>query len=140
MAGICQCIKCGRRALHERDGLCVLCARLLSAAEPTRSDLRILSLIVKRRARVSAEPIDDHEMINMRFGRLVVVKRADPQTGNRHLHFECKCDCGRDHLARGDALRRGLVTSCGCRCKDEAIARAARMSRQGDGKFIAVVP
>ena len=38
------------------------------------------------------------------------------EAGKRGIHmcWAARCDCGAEHEARGDALRRGQVKSCGC--------------------------
>lgn len=51
-------------------------------------------------------------MSGRRYGRLVVLRRV-PNMGTASA-WECVCDCGKTHIARGNALRRGGVNSCGC--------------------------
>jgi hypothetical protein len=51
-------------------------------------------------------------LIGQRFGNLVVIDLAKVQTKN--LRWLCQCDCGEFKEARGDALKVGGVTSCGC--------------------------
>lgn len=47
-----------------------------------------------------------------RFGCLTVVKRADNR--GRQVAWSCHCDCGAQVTVRGDHLRAGASTSCGC--------------------------
>lgn len=49
-------------------------------------------------------------MIGVRFGRLLVTALEQ----ERPVLWRCKCDCGREHVARGAELRRGATRSCGC--------------------------
>ena len=71
-----------------------------------------------KRVRVNFDPSN---IINERYGRLVVVKfyhdeyvpRSDGKMQVHHV-VECKCDCGKTKLANYDALRRGNLLSCGC--------------------------
>lgn len=51
-----------------------------------------------------------------RFGDLVVVELVDEvrQSGD-HIRYRCKCDCGGEKLVSGSNLKKGSVTSCGCK-------------------------
>lgn len=51
-------------------------------------------------------------LVHERFGRLVVLSRA--QNDHDGSRWNCRCDCGRDHTVRGSSLRNGLTKSCGC--------------------------
>lgn len=55
------------------------------------------------------------DLAGMRFGRLVVISRAPNGIGG--VRWNCKCDCGTDHVAHaGDISRKKFSTkSCGCR-------------------------
>ena len=52
-------------------------------------------------------------LINQRFGRLLVIKKVgkDKHMG---LLWECLCDCGNTKTVRGNNLRQGSTKSCGC--------------------------
>jgi hypothetical protein len=57
------------------------------------------------------------EMIGRRFGRLVVVKDAEPTIrgkGKPALRYVAKCDCGGWITVRGNNIRNGNTRSCGC--------------------------
>ena len=47
-----------------------------------------------------------------RFGRLVVLKRADNL--GVHTAYSCQCDCGKTVTVRGPSLWKGETKSCGC--------------------------
>jgi hypothetical protein len=51
-----------------------------------------------------------------RFGKLVVIRRADPPDHIRakRTYWLCKCDCGNEKIIWGDSLRRETTKSCGC--------------------------
>jgi len=53
-----------------------------------------------------------NNLMGRRFGRLLVIKRAENR--NRHVYWRCRCDCGNEVEVRGDALTRGPTVSCGC--------------------------
>lgn len=55
-----------------------------------------------------------------RYGRLTVVKRVpDTDRVNRkRTLWLCKCDCGKEIIARGWDLRKGHYISCGCSLHD----------------------
>ena len=52
------------------------------------------------------------ELNGKKFGRLTVIRHC----GNRGIQplFLCQCDCGKMCEVRGDKLRSGKTTSCGC--------------------------
>ena len=52
-------------------------------------------------------------MIGKSFGRLTVLSRAG-RSSNRNWFWNCRCDCGKDAVVRGDRLRSGRTRSCGC--------------------------
>lgn len=51
------------------------------------------------------------EMIDKRFGRLVVKSEAHHDNG---VYWNCDCDCGKKCIANGGRLRDGHKVSCGC--------------------------
>ena len=57
------------------------------------------------------------DLTGRRFGRLIVIGRAYHDTDNG-WYWECRCDCGKKHIASGETLRRGHTTSCGCYSKE----------------------
>lgn len=64
------------------------------------------------------------DMTGMRFGRWVVIGRA-PNMGSAAAWI-CRCDCGTEAVRRGDGLRRGSTTSCGCGQREAARVRHTR--------------
>jgi hypothetical protein len=65
-------------------------------------------------------------MMGLRFGRLLVIKRAKSVRGK--FRWICRCDCGATATRDGSALRYGHVKSCGCLSRETA---AARMTTHG---------
>jgi hypothetical protein len=56
-------------------------------------------------------------MLNRRFGKCVVLSRADRihVTATATIDaWNCICDCGNKFVARGPQLRFGKIVSCGC--------------------------
>lgn len=51
-------------------------------------------------------------LINQRFGRLLVV--AKERSSPSGMMWRCKCDCGEQTIVRGGALSTGKTMSCGC--------------------------
>jgi hypothetical protein len=47
------------------------------------------------------------------YGKLTVLQ---PNREKKRLRWDCLCECGKTTTARGDDLRRGHTTSCGCQC------------------------
>lgn len=58
------------------------------------------------------------DLAGMRFGNLTVVRRdhGDENARNKGAWWLCNCDCGNSIVVRGDYLRYGKRTNCGCGC------------------------
>lgn len=54
------------------------------------------------------------DLTGQRFGRLVVLGRAEKNTHTGHPMWHCLCDCGEETIVFGGDLRRGHTLSCGC--------------------------
>jgi len=50
--------------------------------------------------------------IGNRYGKLVVIQRA--QHRSKNAHWLCKCNCGNSTIVDGSNLRRGQIKGCGC--------------------------
>lgn len=55
-------------------------------------------------------------LIGQKFGRLTVISFHETESGD--TFFNCKCDCGKDVVVRGQDLKRGSTKSCGCLKKE----------------------
>lgn len=55
----------------------------------------------------------NEDLIGQRFGRLVVIKRAENDKYN-HIQFLCKCDCGNETIVNKYHLKNNNIKSCGC--------------------------
>lgn len=53
------------------------------------------------------------DLMGQRFGRAVVVRRAEHETSKR-VHWLCQCDCGKEFITQSSNLVSGDTTSCGC--------------------------
>lgn len=56
------------------------------------------------------------EMKGKVFGKLKVL-HEDLFNAYKHTKWICECECGNTKSVSGDHLRRGLITSCGCKNK-----------------------
>lgn len=65
-----------------------------------------------------------------RYGRLTVSGVPFRLSGTKQ-HAVCLCDCGSYTIASTCCLRKGSVSSCGCRRKE---SNSARMSSHGESK------
>lgn len=84
--------------------------------------------------------IDDKDMLNKRFGRLVVVEEASPRLwisskGKEEYqrYWLCQCDCGVIKEVRQIHLRNGLIVSCGCFNRDESSKRERKLETIPEG-------
>jgi hypothetical protein len=55
------------------------------------------------------------DMTGRRFGFLTVLRRDGQYRNTTRAAWLCRCDCGKVWTVDGDALRRGLTKSCGCK-------------------------
>ena len=62
-------------------------------------------------------------LTGQRFGRLIVLCE-NGRAKNGHVLWLCKCDCGNEVTVRGNALRTGHTTSCGCLCRELSVERS----------------
>jgi hypothetical protein len=70
-------------------------------------------------------------LLNQRYGRLVVVERAET---DKDVFWLCECSCGNTCKVSTARLRAGRVKSCGCLRDDvnKQNAEAAASKRWGD--------
>jgi len=54
------------------------------------------------------------DLVGIRFGRLVVLRDSETRARNGNIRWNCLCDCGAEKEVTSDALRRGMIRSCGC--------------------------
>lgn len=57
-------------------------------------------------------------IINKKFGRLLVIRQLEERGNRGQIKYECLCDCGNKHIVTGESLRSGKSKSCGCFKKD----------------------
>lgn len=51
---------------------------------------------------------------NQRFGRILVIDKAETPEGKKGTYWNCQCDCGNQKIIKGTYLTQGNTTSCGC--------------------------
>ena len=99
---MCKC-DCGNTKIVEgnvlRRGDTISCGCFQAKASADRAKERIINLIGKR------------------FGNLTVEGRVENELegGTIAGYWNCICDCGNSKCAEGYYLRKGMITSCGCR-------------------------
>ena len=59
-----------------------------------------------------------NDLTGQRFGRLVVLERAENIIQHRTV-YKCLCDCGNEVIVRSDSLTSGRTQSCGCLQKEK---------------------
>lgn len=57
------------------------------------------------------------DLTGQRFGRLVVIERAESR--GEQTYWLCQCDCGNILTIKASNLRRGETQSCGCLRKEK---------------------
>ena len=78
-------------------------------------------------------PID---LTGLRFGRLVAIELLPERSPKGARLWRCRCDCGKEKIARTSALNNGLIQSCGCMKSDGEARQRIREQRtvHGDAK------
>lgn len=63
-------------------------------------------------------PINNERMIGLRYGNLVVISISSKRI-DKHVYFNCKCDCGKLKIIAKSSLRHPsrAVKSCGCKMR-----------------------
>lgn len=59
------------------------------------------------------------DLAGQRFGRLITVKLTDKRV-NKHVVWECICDCGKTTYVTNGNLQNRSVISCGCFRRERA--------------------
>lgn len=78
-------------------------------------------------------------MTGQRYGRLLVLKQDFNTNTNHKAYWFCKCDCGKIVSIRGQDLRQGKTTSCGCYAKEKASCNTTPdMTGQKFGKLTVI--
>ena len=62
------------------------------------------------------------DLINMRFGRLTVIKQEGKYKNGARLWL-CQCDCGNQKHVAGTHLIAGRIKSCGCLLVETTVSR-----------------
>lgn len=77
---------------------------------------------------------DDRPSVKVgdRYGKLVVVLPHKPDDYG-HLRWECKCECGKGRIIRGDNLLSGKTSSCGCEERKKSGSRIPLVSIEKKG-------
>ena len=73
------------------------------------------------------------DLTGQRFGRLTVIERAENSSAGQ-ARWRCQCNCGRESIVAGQALRSGVVVSCGC-YKNEKSSERAMVRNSTHGKY-----
>ena len=63
------------------------------------------------------------DRVGNRYGRLMVLKRAEAPKGQSQAYWLCQCDCGNTTIVCGSILQNGTTQSCGCLKDDVARER-----------------
>lgn len=79
-----------------------------------------------------ANPIDFSQLIDKKFGRLLILKEGEPHMtkgGHKHRTAVIRCDCGTIKQVQISIILSGQTTSCGCFQREAAAKRMPSISR-----------
>jgi hypothetical protein len=73
-----------------------------------------------------------NDLTGQKFGMLTVINKSKKTNSNNQTYWDCSCDCNPDVIKsiRGDALRDGSTTSCGCNAVE-----ASKKTKNKSGKI-----
>lgn len=75
------------------------------------------------------------DLTGSRFGKLTVLIR---ETTDKHrTRWECLCDCGHRRIIRGERLKNGETTSCGC-SRRGSLSSHWKGGRQSQGNYVSL--
>ena len=57
-------------------------------------------------------------IINKKYGRLIVLEKSNKQNKYKVYYYKCKCECGNEVFVLKSNLINGSTQSCGCYFKD----------------------
>lgn len=77
-------------------------------------------------------------LLGQRFGKLVVVSKADSKNNRGYWH--CVCDCGNECDVNTNLLTAGHTQSCGCLHKEKQHERREDLTKQKFGKLTPLYP
>ena len=69
--------------------------------------------------------LQERDLVNQRFGRLLVINKIGSNKYNNVIWL-CKCDCGNCVEVTSNSLKSGKTRSCGCLKKDLATIRMTK--------------
>lgn len=66
------------------------------------------------------------ELLEKRFGKLLVIQKTNERTHSGSIKWLCKCDCGNTCIVGGSSLISGHTKSCSCLQKEVTIKRQTK--------------
>jgi len=54
------------------------------------------------------------DLTGQKYGKLTVIALHPKKCSSGRTQWLCRCECGNEKIIRGNDLRRGRTTSCGC--------------------------
>ena len=73
------------------------------------------------------------DLTGKKYGRLTVLSRASnyvDKNNRQFVRWNCLCDCGNSAVVKGDALRSGNTSSCGCYSRDVIATNNKKYKKQ----------
>jgi len=80
-------------------------------------------------------------LINKKFGRLLVVEKTDQISKEGGIYWKCKCECGKEINVTTHDLKKANTKSCGCLFQErrlEALKQCCADSFQGGTRLYAL--
>lgn len=74
-------------------------------------------------------------LVGQRFGRWVVINRAESSKTHRGCRWLCRCDCGEIKVVSQQSLKAGTSRSCGCLLRESSKKRSINSKRNANGTY-----
>lgn len=76
------------------------------------------------------------DLVGQKFGRLIVVERAESKGGQSQ--WLCKCECGGEKITYGTSLKKGVTQSCGCLHREVVKKKRSDLTGQRFGQLTVI--
>ena len=84
-------------------------------------------------------PRDPHDLIGLKFNKLLVIKRVENmEKQKKNPIWVCQCDCGNITEVFGFCLKNGNTKSCGCLVSDSAKKRHVNLIGKRFGMLVVI--
>lgn len=112
---LCRC-DCGNEFTKRKDVIMKMRTKSCGCKSIKKTPIRT-QIKPKEKDGNEIKAKDHTDLSGNRFGRLIVLECIGSDKHHKRL-YRCLCDCGKEKITTQALLKRGEVTSCGCKQKE----------------------